>query len=59
MPEALSPLRMDLDLMPSPVADRPGLLMRDPYQFSDATLIIPPQLIECLRFFTRLKSTRA
>jgi hypothetical protein len=37
--------------MPSPVAERPGLLIRDPYRYSDVTLIIPPPLIECLRCF--------
>ena len=37
--------------MPSPLEDRPGLLMRDPYHFSDATLIIPPQLVACLELF--------
>lgn len=37
--------------MPSPVPDRPGLLMRDPFQFSDATLIIPPALVACLELF--------
>ena len=37
--------------MPSPLADRPGLLIRDPYHYSDATLIIPPPLVECLRYF--------
>jgi MEMO1 family protein len=47
----LSRLRMDLDFMPSPVPDRPGLLIRDPHQFSDVTLIIPPPLVEALRFF--------
>lgn len=42
---------MNLDFMPSPVADRPGLLIRDPYQFSDATLIVPQALVESLRYF--------
>ncbi len=37
--------------MPSPVPERPGLLIRDPYQFSEATLIVPPALVECLRMF--------
>ena len=37
--------------MPSPVPERPGLLMRDPYQYSDATLIVPPGLVECLQLF--------
>lgn len=44
-------LRADLDLMPSPVPDKPGLLIRDPFHFSDATLIIPPHMVECLTFF--------
>jgi len=42
---------MDLDLMPSPLAERPGLLMRDPFHYSDATLIIPPVLVACLEHF--------
>jgi MEMO1 family protein len=37
--------------MPSPVVERPGLLIRDPYRYSDITLIIPPPLIECLQCF--------
>ncbi len=37
--------------MASPVPDRPGLLIRDPLGYSDATLIIPPLLVECLPFF--------
>ncbi len=47
----LARLRSSLDFMPSPVAERPGLLMRDPFQYSDATLIIPPALVACLEFF--------
>jgi len=37
--------------VPSPAPDRPGLFIRDPYRYSDAMLIIPPPLIECLRCF--------
>lgn len=51
VPRILPPLRMDLDFMPSPVADRPGLLIRDPFQYSNATLIIPPALVQSLRCF--------
>ena len=51
MSQTLPRLRTDLDLMPSPVQDRPGLLMRDPFQYAEATLIVPPQLVQCLRFF--------
>jgi MEMO1 family protein len=50
-------LRTTLDLMPSPIPDKPGLLIRDPLQFSDATLIIPPQLVECLTFFDGQQSS--
>ena len=44
-------LRMNLDFFPSPVDDKPGLVIRDPLHFSDATLIVPPPLIECLEYF--------
>jgi len=44
-------LRPTLDFMPSPVPDKPGLLIRDPFYFSDATLIIPPVLVEILTYF--------
>lgn len=37
--------------MPSPVEDRPGLLIRDPFHYSDMTLIVPPPLVECLALF--------
>ena len=44
-------VRSSLDFMPSPLADKPGLLIRDPFRFSEATLIIPPALVGCLEFF--------
>lgn len=47
----LARLRPSLDFMPSPIEERPGLLMRDPFHYSDATLIIPPPLVGCLEFF--------
>jgi AmmeMemoRadiSam system protein B len=37
--------------MPSPVEDRPGLLIRDSFQYSDVTLIIPPLFVRGLEFF--------
>ncbi len=37
--------------MPSPITDRPGLLIRDRFRYSDATLVIPPSLIPGLLFF--------
>jgi AmmeMemoRadiSam system protein B len=47
----LARLRPTLDFMPSPLADRPGILIRDAFRFSDATLILPPALAGCLEFF--------
>ncbi len=47
----LPKLRTDLDIMLSPVTDRPGLLIRDRFRYSDATLIIPPLLIPGLLLF--------
>ncbi len=44
-------LRPNLDFLPSVLPDRPGLVIRDPYQYSDATLIVPPGLVTCLEFF--------
>lgn len=51
MAQPLAPLRRELDIMPSPVPERPGLLIRDPFQFSDAVLIIPPVLAQTLILF--------
>jgi len=42
---------MNLDFMPSPSPEHPGLFIRDPYRFSDAMLVIPPPLVECLRCY--------
>ena len=49
--DVLAALRQDLDLLPSPVPDRPGLLLRDPFRYSDVVLIIPPAIVPCLAFF--------
>jgi hypothetical protein len=51
MTTTLPALRHDLDVMPSPVAEQPGLLMRDPMRFGESVLIIPPPLAPCLSFF--------
>jgi len=47
--DALPKLRLDLEFLPSPLPDRPGLLIRDPYRYSDSTLIVPPPLTRGLR----------
>lgn len=37
--------------MPSPVEERPGLLLRDSLKYSDTVLIVPPQMVPCLTCF--------
>ena len=37
--------------MPSPVEDRPGLMIRDSYGYSGRTLILPPPIVPFLQFF--------
>jgi AmmeMemoRadiSam system protein B len=44
-------LRPELDIMPSPVPSQPGLLLRDPYRYSEAVLVVPPVLARCLGCF--------
>jgi AmmeMemoRadiSam system protein B len=51
MARLLPRLRTDIEVQASPLPDRPGLLVRDPFRFSDATMIIPPLLVECLHCF--------
>ncbi len=42
---------MNLDFLPSPVEDRPGLLIRDGLGYTDVSVIIPPPLVGCLPLF--------
>ena len=51
MSKVLAPLRRHLDLMPSPLAETPGLVIRDPFRYADAMLVLPPPLIPCLMLF--------
>ncbi len=51
MAETLPRLRLNLDFMPSPDPERPGLMIRDPYHYSDSVLMIPPVLVPCLDCF--------
>src|SRR5690242_7538528 len=43
--------------MPSPDPARPGLFIRDPYHYSDATLLVPPVLVQALQCFDGTQST--
>ncbi len=51
MNQKLPRLRADIDVMPSPIAEQPGLLIRDPFRYSDKVLVFPPEwvgLLACL-----------
>ena len=56
MPEFLPSLRNDIEVMPSPSPEQPGLLFRDPYRYTEAMLIIPPVLVPALSFFDGAKT---
>jgi AmmeMemoRadiSam system protein B len=49
-------LRVDLDFAASPIKDRPGLLIRDTFRYSEHVLIIPPPLVNSLVCFDGEKS---
>ena len=51
MANPLPPLRRHLDLMPSPIPEAPGLLVRDPFRYTDTVLVLPPPLVPCLLLF--------
>lgn len=51
MSRTLPPLRPGLDVMPSPVQDQPGLLLRDPFRYTETVLIIPPVWVLALPYF--------
>ncbi len=51
MTRPLPRIRLNLEIMPSPIEDRPGLLIRDPLRYSDVTAVIPPPILPCLQCF--------
>ncbi|MBI4464715.1 MAG: AmmeMemoRadiSam system protein B [Acidobacteria bacterium] len=50
MAQPLPKLRADLEFLPSPAPDQPGLLIRDPLRYTHAMLVIPPPLVSALCF---------
>jgi AmmeMemoRadiSam system protein B len=38
-------------VMPSPLPEQPGLVIRDPFRYSTVTLVVPPLLARCLACF--------
>jgi len=51
MTARLPALRRTLEMMPSPVTESPGLLVRDPFRYAESVLILPPPLVPCLLLF--------
>jgi AmmeMemoRadiSam system protein B len=51
MATLLPRLRVDIDAVPSPVSDRPGLLLHDPLRYTEAAIVLPPLLVRCLALF--------
>jgi hypothetical protein len=49
--DVLPRLRFNLDFMPSPDPEKPGLYIRDPYRYSGETLLVPPPLVAALECF--------
>lgn len=50
MPPLLPALRADVEILPSRAAEHPGLLIRDPLQYADGILLVPPLLAACVRY---------
>ena len=57
MSEVLPRIRFNLDFTPSADPKHPGLYIRDPYHYSDATLLVPPPLVQALECFDGVQST--
>jgi MEMO1 family protein len=51
MDNQLPRLRLGLEILHSPLPERPGLLFRDPFRYTEDILIIPPLLAAGLIFF--------
>jgi MEMO1 family protein len=50
MSRRLPALRRGLDIVPSPDTSRPGLLLRDPFRYTDKVIFVPPPWTVGLRF---------
>jgi len=51
MAAPLPRLRADLDVMPSPLREQPGLVLRDPLGYATVTLVVPPVMARALGCF--------
>lgn len=50
MSQKLPALRSALDFLPSPDRARPGVILRDPYRYTETMLLLPPAWVHGLRF---------
>lgn len=57
MSETLPELRAELDLSPSPDPEHPGYVLRDPYGYTDAILLLPPLIASGLPYFDGTRTT--
>lgn len=57
MSQTLPRLRFNLDFQPSQDPQKPGLYIRDPYHYSNATLLVPPPLVAALECFDGQQTT--
>jgi AmmeMemoRadiSam system protein B len=48
MSENVPPLRRGIDIMASPMAESPGLILRDPFRYTQAVLLVPSGWIPAL-----------
>jgi AmmeMemoRadiSam system protein B len=48
MSDNVPPLRRGIDIVPSPLAESPGLILRDPFRYTQAVLLIPSGWIPAL-----------
>jgi len=51
MTKRLPRLRLGLDIFPSPIPERSGLLLRDPFRYSENIIIIPSPIASGLLYF--------
>jgi MEMO1 family protein len=49
--QTLPQLRFELNFFPSPSQEHPGWLVSDPFRYTQAVLLIPPLLAQCLPLF--------
>ncbi|HET9942635.1 MAG TPA: AmmeMemoRadiSam system protein B [Terriglobia bacterium] len=48
MSDSVPALRRGIDILPSPIAESPGLILRDPFRYTQAVLLVPKGWIPAL-----------